>query len=1073
MALLEVTAVAIGLFALLQWLVMPRLRSALTQPRPNRPVRLIVAVILGNLIRSTSLIAAIAFSAIVVVLSALALTGHALPLSQLAAIFHALSELREKIEKIDTGWSLATVAVLSVALWFAVRRDATRQLSAAVDAAVERLRADAAAGRLQPLEPTPRMQQFIAHLAKLQDAINAPEGQARSDAEQTERLKKEANAVHEEIGRLDALRRLDIGANLSALTNPPRPANRFAAILVSAGVLQSLSLVSKAVATLSLALMAPALITLSGDQLAASIAHANVELHRLIVAESQAQAESDWFHAQPPAAQQRDVTAADQALIQQLSYHYQAFARLNAAAEYRVPANAFRLTSTDVRRELLANYAASHPTALEAHGGTPARKDEADLTAHASRTDLDGPEAARFRERMLHLAHATPQSQWETFSAKASSYLHAMARPVGPGDIGQRLFSEVLNMGGSITLDSGPNASALRELVGQIGKPGEIAEQAAELMDIDIVRFATGIREFGTPQRAMRDLPGEVPRHIGQTDEWAERLKDHVTALVARADADIARAPPTLDERMPPEPELRPALATARDMMAHAPDPSAAAHASDVVTTYRDLFPGVVGDDALTPRASLVREFPRVAEAVGQGAGRSAAEAMQGFVRARSYASLRGFAKIGGVLIGLSPHGGHAPSIVALDWTDALSGVSVALTRDDGKILRYGPFRAAIVRAALAYAADGRPIAATMPLAVIGRQVLLHPALIDTALGCETRLLDQFVDGATSDDPARLAAEQRVIDQLELYKLGWAVQFDALDRAGFESADERVNARLKNLRSLVPDVLDDQRMAASARRALAEPAAWANPDVSPVSSKPAFFDQTLVAEIGQCMRGDGAVGTFKSCVAAQSPKRSYIDSLAWLMYPPRLRPESGVRELEYPVTEDLDFLDLRRSRSEQLWPFDFMLQITFESPPVFDRSDESDFDKDPFEFPAIKPRIHQLVAQSIASPHFAEMDAARVLNDLREFTVLQRFFRLALAGDLGRSFPLDRLVELGKVQPHTAPAPVRTLRWNIFSPRQREQLVQAGFGPQLKPLGYERDVQQFLSDGPRCAMIQP
>src|SRR5271166_4239246 len=150
MNLFEVAAASVGLFALLQWIVMPRLRKAMTQPRPTRPLRLIVAVILGNVVRSTSLIAAAVFGLIGLVLATLSFLGQALALGQLARIFGALAELREKIEAFDTSWSIATIVVLSLALWIAVRRDARRQLSAAVDQAVERLQADAAAGKLQP-----------------------------------------------------------------------------------------------------------------------------------------------------------------------------------------------------------------------------------------------------------------------------------------------------------------------------------------------------------------------------------------------------------------------------------------------------------------------------------------------------------------------------------------------------------------------------------------------------------------------------------------------------------------------------------------------------------------------------------------------------------------------------------------------------------------------------------------------------------------------------------------------------------------------------------------------------------
>ena len=49
-----------------------------------------------------------------------------------------------------------------------------------------------------------------------------------------------------------------------------------------------------------------------------------------------------------------------------------------------------------------------------------------------------------------------------------------------------------------------------------------------------------------------------------------------------------------------------------------------------------------------------------IARSVGEGVARSAAEGARGFLRARSFASLRGFSRIGGVLIGNEP--GKRPS---------------------------------------------------------------------------------------------------------------------------------------------------------------------------------------------------------------------------------------------------------------------------------------------------------------------------------------------------------------------------------------------------------------------------
>ena len=104
---------------------------------------------------------------------------------------------------------------------------------------------------------------------------------------------------------------------------------------------------------------------------------------------------------------------------------------------------------------------------------------------------------------MAAFARTTPQAEWDRFTTKASSFLHAMAQPAAARDIGQALFGEVLNMGGDLALDPGSHASAYRELVSQLGKPGDFAEQATELMDTDILRIRD--RRSGDRQSSGRE----------------------------------------------------------------------------------------------------------------------------------------------------------------------------------------------------------------------------------------------------------------------------------------------------------------------------------------------------------------------------------------------------------------------------------------------------------------------------------------------------------------------------------------------------------------------------------------
>jgi hypothetical protein len=361
----------------------------------------------------------------------------------------------------------------------------------------------------------------------------------------------------------------------------------------------------------------------------------------------------------------------------------------------------------------------------------------------------------------------------------------------------------------------------------------------------------------------------------------------------------------------------------------------------------------------------------------------------------------------------------------------------------------------------------------TLPL---GRQVLLHPALVDTALGCESRLIDQFVDAATGGAKFRNAAEQLVSDQSALYTIAWGIQFERLDAPPFATSDATEANWLTDLRKIVPDILKNQDIKLAAERAVASRSDWSDSDRSPMTTKTTFYDKALVEQVSQCLRQSGDLEHVETCLRSQEISEDYRATEKWLAPPPQVRPESGVREQPYEVDKDLSFLDLGADHRDALWPFDFMLQETFESPPFFSEkfaNGEFAFDEDPFEFPAIKGLIHSAVATALRHDNLDIPDAGRALDDMREFAVLQRFFRLALNGKLGASFPLSKLVDLGRIAPQNPVSNVRTLRWNNVSPDLRALFLAQGYGPQMKALGYDTDYEQFMRDGGRCPAILP
>ena len=95
-------------------------------------------------------------------------------------------------------------------------------------------------------------------------------------------------------------------------------------------------------------------------------------------------------------------------------------------------------------------------------------------------------------------------------------------------------------------------------------------------------------------------------------------------------------------------------------------------------------------------------------------------------------------------------------------------------------------------------------------------------------------------------------------------------------------------------------------------------------------------------------------------------------------------------------------------------------------------------DQRPVEFDEIKPQIQRLVAGGIQQDGFQPM-----FDDLKQFAVLQRMFRAALKGYLGKQFPAEKLVSLTEETAGAIPY-FHTRRWNsVVTSRIEYDLVSA------------------------------
>jgi len=395
--------------------------------------------------------------------------------------------------------------------------------------------------------------------------------------------------------------------------------------------------------------------------------------------------------------------------------------------------------------------------------------------------------------------------------------------------------------------------------------------------------------------------------------------------------------------------------------------------------------------------------------------------------RARSFGMLRGFARVGGVVIGRAADSSSRPANFRdLSWRISGQNVTLSFSNAKGETVSMPPYRASLVYRALVYAADGRLATVTMvtasPLADL--KILLHPSLVDTPLGCATIELDRFVDiysgGEDAASRARVTASEFIYETDALYRLAWAerVQQAAIPVDGIQDIAREWLADSAT-ESLAADAIRNKALMVA--------------EHTPIVGMSAFYDQTLVARLLPCARTSTSVGEFRSCVrsavagsvkpGSESERRAATPPAQFIIW-------SGVRERSFRIDDRLEFARGNSARS----PLQFMLQVAFTSPAAFEGEAT-----EPWEFRALGPSIENAVRTGVrrdpSSGH------ARIVSDMEEFTHLQRLFRIALGHQLGRDFPVSRLVELARATRPFGNETARTPRWNPKPDRLEETYI--------------------------------
>jgi hypothetical protein len=1029
MQLIPLTLVCAGIFAVLRFGLMDYFGRIFNSRRLATKIGKASSLAALRTLRDFSLIGFIAYFAVWLFVLASSLRGGLDPQTFASAISW-LEGLMQPLKALAGLWSRALFGAVLFGLAYLYYRRQRRSITSALRQGLEEAVRVASEqiekeqeGKKPPLAPNLEMLEIQRRIDQADELL----GRTASESDRQKLFTYRAALVQEY-----ALADIERRATISFPADPDWRAgsswiDKVRRVLFSTGLFRDLKGVPKALGYACNTLLLLSLIGFNAVTVENGIASRILRLSELQVTATKADLKREVREAkqqaeaapnQPPSNQ--SLRPEDQQAINTLAAHFErAFAD---SRTWDIPVSADAAQRADVRQNLVREAILQEASGAYAGPASDVRPEEAVRTEEpATKT------GARFREDLRSWYSRANRAVRDVVNANVKSY----SEPLATMDAEKWAFGQAFGM--AYDGASGGREDFVTQFSSQIAKNfGREGVQTTYQIFAD--QALSGI--FGRDDLAtvFRDLKRGKKGRAYTTAADAAFVKAQSSHGPTTADlhSKFAESPPSAASKSEVSPE---AVAKIRDL-----DRDSGPSVADAAISYNDIAPADANAALESERGRLLQGLagsgsggvplspPSLPGGGGVSAGELVSRARAQFSVGRSFSGLRGSFRVGGVLIGQEPKGPPL-NFRDINWHDSGSRVGISLTRSDGRVFELGNFRKSSVNQALAYAADGRPLMVTMASAypLLELKILVHPALVDTPLGCRMIEMDRFVDEFTGGNPLREAESKRIEAEAAAYELAWYARQSKYALGDASLAEQRI---------------EEPGLRRQVQAALSSGDSFADPKKSLLAAKREFFDSNLVLAMAQCQKpSKGSADDFRHCLEQAGPAElTESQKRKWSSEPPAFELWSGVRELEYQLDPDLNFL--KPPANSPLWPFDFLMQVAFTSDPKFlaDGDAASYADRDPFEFPALKPAIQQSVSAALGS-HSAERE---YLAENRDFATLQRLFRTALQGRLGSGFPLEKLVSLAKLTQGSVPK-AHTPRWNY-----RPRVLETRFAGQLE-----------------------
>jgi len=954
------------------------------------------------------------------------------------------------ISGLSNDWSYTTTFILAISLiilaYKASKDSFQDKLNQNVNKKFKELEKEYDDGRLEYLPPNDEMKhvkhQIDECLAKIEEIENKSSENSNSELES---LKEMKHALSIYLKKLDIVRRINISIEDDTSLKPESTKDKVLTFFVSQGLLNSFRKGSAILFTIGLLLLIPSLLCLSSTTIQKNINEKvkslNLEIEHLELSLQTNRIENEFHqYFQLNKNENTDtngnatidvpISTDDEQALNEISKTFENNILLIRASRglYKINQTYVnKLTSHCVKESILDTFSSTDKNVkVHKNKKLTAFENEA-IVLERKAIKSKGPVTTigkRFKADLKTYAYNN-KKVWSRYKKGVSNATRSFQIPATPRNIKGLMLSNIVG-----------HAAKGIEIPGTIGKiygnvtniPSNIAEQF--YID-ESRRYMLALAKSENLQGAIDEIGRVKSKAIPAIQSEKIKLFVQKNSFPEKLPKSIQENPPSLS-RMSKSNMAKAEQTISR--IAKLNNVTNANRLADSMSTFGDFFPGYHGEERYTPRGKTNFATHQT---------KTFKSATHSFSRARSYVRLRGFSRIGGVLIGRMPDGASSLDIIDINWKVQDKYFTISLTKRNNKREELGTFNPAIIYLSLAYASDGRVTTVTMVTSkpLFDLKILLHPTLVDTPLGCRAIRLDQIADETTSMyDSLRKLREQEnnIIDSTQtLYKFSWAkrlqlinsiyLQNSDIDLSDYFSYAERI---ISNNSKKIQEIIDSKQYCFEF-----------------LEKNTNYYDIKLVNAIKKCIPSED----FSKCISSNISSKF---SESFFILPPETTEWSGVRERKYLLDDNLNFIKL--DKNDSLWPFRFMVQSVFTSEPEFSAQENSD--APPWEF----ENVNKLLMKRIFTRINSEPELTSLISDMREFAVLQRLFRLALDGYLGTNFPIDKLALLAK-QTKQYHKEYRTLRW-LPKPDQLETVakLQIIFADEIERKSIEENLKLNL-----------